>query len=58
MAVRYEEVGFLAAGAGGALIALGNMMPFARRSGSMFGGLLIAGGMALAIVAVHYGKLI
>jgi hypothetical protein len=57
MGIRYEEIGFLVAGAGGALIALGNMMPFARRSGGMFGGLLIAAGMALALIAVHYGKL-
>jgi len=55
MGIRYEELGFLVAGAGGLLIALGNMMPLARRSGSMLGGLLLAAGMALAIIAVHYG---
>jgi hypothetical protein len=57
MGVRYEEIGFLLAGAGGVLIAFGNMMPLGRRSGSMLGGLLLAVGMVLAIVGVHYGHL-
>jgi hypothetical protein len=57
MGIRYEEIGFLVAGAGGVLVAFGNMMPLGRRSGSMLGGILIAVGMALAIVGVHYGQL-
>ena len=57
MGTRYEELGFLLAGAGGLLIAFGNMMPLGRRSGSMLGGLLLAVGMLLAIVGVHYGRL-
>jgi hypothetical protein len=57
MGIRYEEVGFLLAGAGGVMIAFGNMMPLGRRSGSMLGGLLLAAGMVLAIVGVHYGHL-
>jgi vacuolar-type H+-ATPase subunit I/STV1 len=57
MGVRYEELGFLLAGAGGVMIAFGNMMPLGRRSGSMLGGLLLAVGMVLAIVGVHYGRL-
>jgi hypothetical protein len=57
MGVRYEELGFLLAGAGGALFALGNMMPLGRRSSSMLGGILLAVGMALAIIGVHYGRL-
>jgi hypothetical protein len=55
--VRYEELGFLLAGAGGVLIAFGNLMPLGRRSGSMLGGILLAVGMALAIIGVHYGML-
>jgi hypothetical protein len=55
MGIRYEEVGFLVAGAGGVLIAFGNMMPLGRRSGSMLGGILLAVGMVLAIVGAHYG---
>ena len=57
MGIRYEEIGFLVAGAGGVLIAFGNMMPLGRRSGSMLGGILIAVGMVLAIIGVHYGHL-
>jgi hypothetical protein len=57
MGIRYEELGFLLAGAGGVLIAFGNMMPLGRRSGSMLGGILLAVGMVLAIVGVHYGRL-
>ena len=57
MGIRYEELGFLLAGAGGVMIAFGNMMPLGRRSGSMLGGLLLAAGMVLAIVGVHYGML-
>jgi hypothetical protein len=55
MGIRYEEIGFLVAGAGGVLIAFGNMMPLGRRSGSMLGGILLAVGMVLAIVGAHYG---
>jgi hypothetical protein len=57
MGIRYEELGFLVAGVGGVLIAFGNAMPLGRRSGSMLGGLAIAVGMVLAVVAVHYGHL-
>jgi hypothetical protein len=57
MGVRYEELGFLLAGAGGVLIAFGNMVPLGRRSGSMLGGILLAVGMVLAIIGVHYGML-
>ena len=57
MGIRYEELGFLLAAAGGLLIAFGNMMPLGRRSGSMLGGILLLAGMLLAIVGVHYGRL-
>jgi hypothetical protein len=57
MGIRYEELGFLVAAAGGALIAFGNAMPLGRRSGSMLGGLAVAVGMVLAIIGVHYGQL-
>ena len=56
MGIRYEELGFLLAGAGGLLIAFGNMMPLGRRSGSMLGGILLLVGMLLALVGVHYGR--
>lgn len=55
--IRYEELGFLLGAAGGVLIALGNAMPLGRRAGSMLGGLVLAVGMLLAIVGVHYGRL-
>jgi hypothetical protein len=57
MGIRYEEIGFLVAGAGGVLMAFGSMMPLGRRSGGMLGGLLLAVGMLLAIIGVHYGRL-
>ncbi len=57
MGIRYEELGFLLAAAGGLLIAFGNMMPLGRRSGNMLGGLLLAVGMLLAVVGVRYGRL-
>ncbi len=57
MGIRYEELGFLVAGAGGLLLAFGNAVPFARRSGALLGGLAIAVGMAVAIIGVHFGHL-
>jgi len=57
MGIRYEEIGFLVAGAGGVLLAFGNAMPLGRRAGSMLGGLGIAVGMVLAVIGVHYGGL-
>ena len=57
MGIRYEEVGFLLAAAGGVFIAFGNAIPLGRRAGSMLGGLALAAGMVLAIVGVHYGRL-
>lgn len=55
--VRWEEVGFLLGAIGGVLLALGSMMPLARRTGSMLGGLALAAGFVLAIVGVHFGHL-
>ena len=55
--VRWEEVGFLLGAVGGVLIGFGNMMPMARRSGSMLGGLALATGFVLAIIGVHFGHL-
>lgn len=57
MGIRYEELGFLVAGAGGLMLAFGNAMPLGRRSGGLVGGLAIAAGMVLAVVGVHYGRL-
>ena len=56
MGIRYEELGFLVAGVGGVLMAFGNMLPLGRRSGGMLGGILLAIGMVLAIIGVHYGR--
>jgi hypothetical protein len=55
--VRWEEVGFLLGAIGGVLLALGSMMPLARRTGNMLGGLALAAGFVLAIVGVHFGHL-
>jgi hypothetical protein len=57
MGIRWEELGFLLGAVGGFLLAFGNMMPFAKRTGGMLGGIALAGGFVLAIIGVHYGRL-
>jgi hypothetical protein len=55
--IRWEEIGFALGAIGGGLIALGNLIPLARRSGSLLGGVALAAGFVLAIIGVHYGHL-
>jgi hypothetical protein len=53
--VRLAEVGFVLAAVAGAALALGAVTPFGRRSGNLVGGLALAAGSILVIVAVHWG---
>ncbi len=55
--IRYEELGFALGAVGGFLLAFGNMIPFAKRTGGMLGGALLAACFVLAIIGVHYGRL-
>ena len=57
MGVRYEELGFALGAVGGAVIAFGSVLPLARRSSTMLGGIALAAGFVLAIIGVHYGRL-
>jgi hypothetical protein len=51
--VRLAELGFLAGAIGGALFAVASMTE--RRSGITFGGLALAVGFVLLIVATRWG---
>jgi hypothetical protein len=51
---RITEIGALA-GVIGALLLAGSAIPFLRHVGLVLGGLLLAVGFALLIVAVHFG---
>jgi hypothetical protein len=53
--VRLAEVGLVLAAVAGAALALGAVTPFGRRSGNLVGGLALAAGSILVIVAVHWG---
>jgi hypothetical protein len=53
--IRLAEVGFLLAAVAGGLLFLGAATPFGRRSGDLFGGLALAVGGVLLIVAAHWG---
>jgi hypothetical protein len=54
--IRLEEVGALLAVASGVLLALGAVTPLGRRAGQLFGGIALAAGGVLVILALHYGK--
>ena len=53
--VRIAEIGFALAAIAGGLLVVGAITPFGRRSGNLFGGLLLAAGSVLVIIAVHWG---
>ena len=52
---RIAEVGFLLMAIAGAAIALGSVTPFGRRGGGFLGGVALAVGGVLLIVAAHWG---
>ena len=53
--MRLAEVGFLLGAIGGVLLMLGSMTSLGRRAGQTFGGLALATGFVLLIVATHWG---
>lgn len=53
--IRLAELGFLLGAVAGALFALGAVTPFGRRGGTLLGGLALAAGSVLLIVAAHWG---
>jgi hypothetical protein len=54
--LRLEELGALLGAIAGALLALGPVTPLGRRAGNMLGGIALAAGSVLVILALHYGK--
>jgi hypothetical protein len=54
--IRLEEVGALLGAVAGALLALGAVTPLGKRAGQLFGGIALAAGGVLVILALHYGK--
>ena len=53
--VRLAELGEAIGLLGGALIVLGGITPFAKRIGQTVGGLGVASGFLLLLVATHWG---
>ncbi len=53
--IRIAEGGFLLAALAGAALALGSVMPGGRRLGGLVGGVALAAGSVLLIVAAHWG---
>jgi hypothetical protein len=52
---RIAELGEALGAIGGAFLLLGAMMPFGRKGGTFFGGLAIAAGFVLLVIATHWG---
>lgn len=53
--IRLAELGFLLAAIAGALLLLGAIVPFGQRIGAAIGGLALAAGGVLLVVATHWG---
>lgn len=53
--IRLAELGFLLVAIAGALLLLGAIVPFGRRIGAAIGGLALAAGGVLLVVATHWG---
>jgi hypothetical protein len=53
--IRLAELGMLGGAIGGALLVLGSLTPFGRRAGMTFGGLALAIGFVLLIIATRWG---
>ncbi len=53
--IRLAEVGFALAAIAGLLFLFGGMTPFMRRGGMALGGLALAAGGVLLVVASHWG---
>jgi len=53
--IRIAEVGEALGAIGGAILFLGATMPFGRKGGNLLGGLAIAAGFVLLVVATRWG---
>jgi hypothetical protein len=53
--IRLAELGMLGGAIGGALLLIGNVTPLGRRAGTTFGGLALAIGFVLLIIATRWG---
>lgn len=53
--IRLAELGEALGAVGGAILLLGATMPFGRKGGTFFGGLALAAGFVLLIIATHWG---
>jgi hypothetical protein len=53
--IRLAEVGFALSAIAGGVLALGALSPVGRRTGNLIGGVALAVGSVLLIVAVHWG---
>jgi hypothetical protein len=53
--IRIAEVGEALGAIGGAVLFLGAAMPFGRKAGNLLGGLAIAAGFVLLVVATRWG---
>ena len=53
--LRLAELGFALAAVAGAALLLGALAPFGRKPGNVVGGLALAAGAVLLLVAVHWG---
>jgi hypothetical protein len=53
--IRIAEVGFLLAAIAGALLVLGAVAPSGKRASNLLGGLVLAAGGVLLIIAAHWG---
>ena len=54
--LRMAELGELLLAAAGVLLLLGGMTPFGRRAGQTFGGLCLAIGGVLLVLATRWGR--
>jgi hypothetical protein len=52
---RIAEVGFLLGAVAGAVLALGAIAPLGRKMGALIGGVALAAGSVLLIIAVRWG---
>ncbi len=53
--VRLGEVGEVLGAVGGLALLLGALTPFGRRAGQAIGGIALAAGFGLLIIATHWG---